>query len=287
LQDLVMAVHQCPHCGEALSAQELEEGLCIGCTQPLPSGITARPPPPAGAVPPLTRRPDPSGWGLVRVGLSLLIWSLVLIMVAVLGLVVGQAVLGAGLGGDAVGPLFVLGLLGAGLVGGLLMLAGVCLCCTIPAQSGGRHWAVGLLVALVASVVLFLVQVVVVAAPRALAGRGPGAPVEVALAGDQVFRLLVLVWLVVLGGGSLCFFLLLRAIALSWGNRRLAEEVVAYFVVSWAVPIGVLVFGSRLQRAVDEHGLWWLFHGFMFLWLLTLYARLRDLIPSGGGPRRP
>jgi hypothetical protein len=216
----------------------------------------------------------------VRVGLSLLIWGMVIVMAAVLGLVVVQAVLGREGGDGPVVPLLFLGLFGAGLVGGLVMFAGLCLCCTLPTESGGRRWAIGLMVALVASVVLFLVQVVIVAAAGALAVRVPAPRAEVALAGDRLFLLLIPVWLVVLVGGSLCFFLLLRAVARSWGNRRLAEEVVAYFVVSWAVPAAVLVFGSRLQRAVDEHGLWLLFHGFMFLWLLTLYARLRELIPT-------
>jgi len=297
-----MTVSHCPHCRAALSARELEDGLCVRCMQRLPSPITADPPPPtapedrvtqtpervpspdprsgAAAVPRVTRRPDPSRWMLVRVGLSLLLWGLVVVMIAGLGLVAGQAVLGPGGGVGPIVPLLALGLFGAVLVAGLMTFAGFCLCCAIPAESGGRRWATGTVVALVVSLVLFLVQVVLLAGALTQDGQPPWLPAGAAGQGHPLILLLGTARLAGMFLCSLCFFATLRAAAVYWGNSRLGEELIAYFVVSSVVPLGLLLIGGGLLARVADSGLPWIYFGFLYLWLLTLSARLRELIPT-------
>jgi hypothetical protein len=243
--------------------------------------------------PPITRRRDPVGWGPMRVGLSMMIWGMITLLVAPVCLVLA-ALLGVGARGGAA-PFLVLGALGAigVVVAVLLLLVGLCLCCTIPAASGSRGWAVGLLVTLVLTALLLVAYIALLG--RAFALR---LDEEAAL---PALLLIVLVRLAVSFAGSLCLTMVLRAAARYWGDARLGAGFVTYFIVSWVAPVALLVIGCGLgvMAAAGGKGLEGL-HAFsavlgcgllifaliLFFWLISLLSRLRNLIPTGGSTRR-
>jgi hypothetical protein len=240
--------------------------------------------------PPITRRRDPAGWGPMRVGLSMMIWGMITLLIAPVCLVLGLLL------GQGVGPFLVLAALGGLgiIVAVLLLLVGLCLCCTIPAASGARGWAVGLLVTLGVSVVLLIAQV-------ALVGHAADLRLDEEAALPPAVLLVGLVRLAVWFAGSLCLTMVLRAAARYWGDARLGAGFVTYFIVSWVAPVALVVIGCglgvmaaaggkgleglRVFSAVFGCGLL-IFALILFFWLISLLSRLRDLIPTGGNGRR-
>lgn len=246
-----------------------------------------------------TGRGDPSRWATMRNGLGLLVWSMCAIAVAagvgVLGFFILLAASEGRPGGGEFRNLGSCGGLILVLVGGgaaLMTFIGSCMCCTIPGESGGRGWAVGWLILLVAHVLLVIGQCVFQSGPR-------GGPIGARGAGpDVLMGGVILIGLLRLGlsfASSLCFFMVMRAAARYWGGNRLAGQFVTFLVVSWVIPLIVgliMVFvlaSTDMGRGPDGAAVMvlgncglLLFGVAMFFWLISLFRRLRSLIPTPG-----
>lgn len=313
-----MSVARCPRCGASLDSYELDEGRCGNCMSSLPSRYSSDPvaswsrPEPPRRDEPDYRRPDPDDydrpypsrdrydddpydtrrtyrdparWSQMRTGVGMLFWGLVLIaLAAILGL--ATAFMGSAVGGregrDVAAVLGFL-VLGVVVIAGLLMFIGTCLCCTIPAESGGRGWAIGLIILMVVNFLFQVGQFFLVAMPR---GFMPGREAEMIAMG------VILLGVGVSFATSLCFFMVMRAAARYWGGYGLGGNFVTYFVVYWIVPLVAGVFfvlvnvtGEFRGRDREVFGMLTgcgtlIFGVILFVWLLTLFSRLRSVIPS-------
>jgi hypothetical protein len=247
---------------------------------------------------------DPSRWSTMRAGLGMLVWGMILIGVGgLLALVFGFVAFAAVAGGPGPGggpdgrelaACFGIGLLVGLGVAALLMFVGTLLCCTIPSASGGRGWAVGLICLIVANVLLIAVQFAVVSGGPGFGRRvGPGGNPAMLMGG---FALLELVGFAVSFATSLCFFMVMRAAARYWGDHGLGGSFLTYFVVSFVVPLIVVVInvvvaagaaGGARPPGRDAGPILVIFNCglvifflVMFIWLITLLSRLRNLIPT-------
>jgi hypothetical protein len=246
---------------------------------------------------------DPSRWSLMRTGVGMMFWSLLilgLVGLAAFGLGIFVSSVGRGDVGrefrDLMAGLAILSVVVGGACG-LTYFIGACLSCTIPAESGGRGWALGVIVLMVAVVLVFVSEMVFAVG----AGGGPGGPrfgprmggmnVDVLFGGMLALGLLRLALSFAL---SLCFFMMLRAAANYWGDRGLAGGFLAYLIVYWAAPIvaAVLAFLFIAAAAGGPGGpgpardlamlipCGAIIYGLvMYVWLLTLFGKLRARIP--------
>jgi hypothetical protein len=302
-----MNTMNCPSCKARLYACDLAENTCTACMRPLPDGFGAgrwaEPSPDRCGQPDwLDRgtaeehRDGPSstsgarsaeGWGLLRLGLRLLFWGLLVVLGDLALQVAGQVVFGTDARSAPPGLGVILTTLSA--VAGLLLLAGFILCCAIPHRSGARGWASGALVALGVSAA---VQVAL---------HFVGAQVAQLLTGSllpaidlRLVRALALLGLASAFLSGLCLTLVLRAAALFWGDRSLGNGFVAYFIVCWTAPwawlgltlwagLSALLGGGSPGAAVALLGL--LLAGLLLIvallvWALVLVGRLRKRIPA-------
>jgi hypothetical protein len=203
-------------------------------------------------------------WAVMRTGLALLFWGLLLGLVA---LVVQVPIL---LAGDTELANVALGLLR--LVAAGVMVVAVILCCTIPPESKARGWAARVLVylgLLVGGVMLLILAVFATQRLALLRQVKMEVLVVVGVAG------LVAVAFV----GSLCFTLVLCAAADFWNDRALGRNFVTCFLLSWLLSFAI---GLCLAAPVT----WALSIGFglvelcLLIWFLVLLYRLRQRIPT-------
>jgi hypothetical protein len=110
---------------------------------------------------------------------------------------------GAGLGET------IAALIAEAILAGLVLSCGALLCCTIPAESGGRGWAVALTSLLTGLAVLVVGQVAMMMVGPALLVGG----------------------LATSFAASLCFFMVLRAAARYWDDPGLGAGFLGFFVV--------------------------------------------------------
>lgn len=308
----------CPSCGAKLFPVELAEGQCTSCMTRLPAGFASQPRshsrPLSHATGAASRHNDEnhiSGgyysryqgtghWGTMRVGLKLLLAGDIVFLLCIAPLLLGVVA-----GAAARSPeLFILGLAATGiliLVGGLLLLIGLCLVCTIPPESGGRGWALGGLVCLILPFFGCLGLALVMAAlGGASGGRSP--PREA----DAISALGGIGFLAVWFMGTLCWTMTFRAAARYWQDNGLGTSFVVCFILHWvlqAVSTAVQVFMTATRRV----GSWEVGGGeaprvaeaasavtlllncglglvglVLVIWYLTLLYRLIDRIPKTG-----
>ena len=332
-----MALPTCPNCGAQLFPHELKNGECTSCMTKLPANITAEaaPEPEWRGAPdrdrdPIIRRdaprdyydepsgydrPTPGEYGTVRAGVNMVRWGMGILLalgviLQVMGFALTSAAAGGGMGRDAVQMIgcvsIILGLTALGCA--LVVFLGVCFCCTVPPQSQGSGWARGLIVCMVLVVVLAILTAGVYFGAVAGAMNGRGVP-------EAMLPLLLLVGgglLLVLFGANLCFYMLLRGVALDFRDQGLAGGFVAYFITSLLVGIfttGVYFYvrmvyiPEMLQNAFRQGGGRGGFDDAVMvlnvvgcaqmvvgvalgIWLLTLLSRLYNLIGYGGSARR-
>jgi hypothetical protein len=167
------------------------------------------------------------GWETTRAGLGLISIALNIILYTLLGYLaltlvsVVLALAGAGMGagmGLVIGHCVVLVAGVLFLVAGILYFIGQCMCCAVPAESGGKGLAITSLLCLI----LLLAGVGIGVAYLVLSLRRDEIPSNSLVNGATLgLGLLGLV-----GHGS--FVLFLRAVANFFGNSRLAAYALAY-----------------------------------------------------------
>jgi hypothetical protein len=237
----VSTISLCPYCGSPYDTSDLH-GPCRVCGKDRASGIAAAPASPAAAASPGDEKarltPEEAAlriyravpWATMRQGLGLLAASLLID----LGSIPVEFVFKM----FPSGP-HVLLLVAARVIGGLLGLVGVILCCRIPRAAGARHWVLGVVFSLLAVVVLIGLAFVMglsTALGEELQGRH--MPGDVALPLLGLVGLFLLVFLI----GSVSFTMLLRAAARYWDDLALAAGFVRWLVVY----LGILVLGTVL-----------------------------------------
>jgi hypothetical protein len=311
-------VSTCPNCGSRLYPAEVAEGRCTSCMKPLPSHVTADAPVsapssgdfstspredwPVSAPPRASFGRSPQRWRLMRTGLLLMIWGLIVYLIANL-LRVPASLATAGMGPQpaSIGIVLGLGMAVLSLASLLLLLVGIGLCCTIPREAGAGGWVVGVILAVVAYVLEFVgliawVFVGLMGGMRGMPGLGGlgGMPFNGAL------LVVIGLMLITAFGGSLSLTMVFRAASLYWNDRGLAKSFVSYFILSWLIPValGIALIallaveaggprGGGLGAATGismVFGCAFLIYGLaMFIWLLTLLNRLRQLIPAASG----
>jgi hypothetical protein len=205
---------------------------------------------------------DPGRWGATLVGLALIFWSVLIMAVLagitqVVGLAAGsnpQFMFGGGPGGGGGNPqqAAALGLgmmaLGCGMIIVMIVgFVGMCMCCTVPSESGAKGRAITtviLVVVFIITLIIFGIALFFMAINQAqrMGGPGPGFPFgQNALIGLMVSAalgelLIVTLWL-----------MFHKAIADYFQNTRLARASV-WFVVAFLV---FLVVSQLLQFLIN------------------------------------
>ena len=199
----------------------------------------------------LPSRRDPSRWNATVTGLNLIFWTgLVLVIVSV---IVQAASLAMGNNPQMFGPApgaqppaeamaFGLGMMAAGCV--IIVLAivsyvGMCMCCTVPSESGARGKAIATVVLIAVSVVGGIVGVIAMSVATVAQIQKIGGPPPPGVmpfpAGPMIaffvvmfldFILLVTLWL-----------LFLRSIAHYFRNDRLSKLCIWFIVVYAATTV--------------------------------------------------
>jgi hypothetical protein len=231
----------------------------------------------------------------MRMGLAMLFWGL-LVHLATVGLQLLVTWLGVR-AGQGRGEMSVLALLALGALGLIRILAvlaalvGMILCCTIPAESRARGWALGSLVGLgllLGEFVSMICAIVLVSVPP---GSSPPTN-QITLVVLTASAVMTLTTFAV----SLCFTLVLRAAARFWKDPAVGRELVSCLVVSWGLTLASTVLAlmeggdiTSLARAnpalmLTRTSTWVGVLGQALLfWVLVLLRRLRSDIP---GPAR-
>jgi hypothetical protein len=180
----------------------------------------------------------------------------VLLTLGLLTVVVAVALafaVGANVQAAAAGSLVIAGSCVAILVfltGGILGFVGVCMCCTVPSESGTKGLVVGALVCLIVAFVLGLFAGAVEATAqqnvRQQGGRGfggvPRGPVNVRQQ-NPVATGIQLVGNLVGLAGQVLFILFLRGVAQFFRNDRLAQSAARYLIFLGSFIGGCFLFG--------------------------------------------
>jgi len=173
------------------------------------------------------------------------------------------------------------------LLGGLLGLIGLCLCCAAPGDSGLRPLAGGSLTCLLLAAAL-VVGLMALDAGIHLANLN-----ELGMLGAGGCILLLML------AGGLLFFLFLRGVARHFGSRLLASECLVCGVAAglFTFSSAALMAWGRLDFApLGRHVMvpvaFFFCGGFGFLlilllWLFSLFVRVRDLIPPASPRHKP
>jgi len=279
----------CPFCAAKLLSHEFANDKCPACRgRPAAAGEWVFP---AWDEPVPRRRPSalpgrfaPDAVAMLRLGVNLVRWgvglNLIFGAVAWVGAWIAQSIDGTQAAKTALAFTVFGGLFQT--ISGMVVLLGVCFCCSVPRGGRGRKWAQGVSVCLVVGGFLVLAVVSIFAAK--VSRPGPAAaewrPALMILLADLAVALLV---------GAFFFCLLCVAVSRFFGDRRLAKSLVACFVVSLAA---VVLAGLDGSAWVAEGGAG-LAVGILpdlavgaglSLWICTLLTRLYHLIPLPGEP---
>jgi hypothetical protein len=265
-----MSLANCPACGHVLTNAERSEGWCENCGKRLPGAVgvqTTRTPAAREQAPlgPAIYQGGASagalGWGTVRAGLAEVAVGQVLLSLVLVGLLLVflSAELDArpadrGTLGEVLGVLTI----GLSIVGGVLLLAGMCMGSAAPAGTQGKGAAVGVCVCVALQVLVLLITQATQAENERVArqnlrrafedrrlGGGPLAkPMPFSPAVLRGLRLARSAIAIVQG---LLFVVFLRGVALTFGRRGLAAHLLFFLVLTLA--LGALAF--LLQVAIE------------------------------------
>jgi hypothetical protein len=267
-----MPAAYCPGCGKGVSPEARASGRCQGCGKSLvagaPPGHAARPRevrPTAAAAPQTVRPQAPAArpatvkpavpaslllaWGTVRMGLGLTFFGVLLFCLCAFLLFVIGATADVQRGTSAL--TVVAAFLCAAGVGAAvcLALAGGCMGCAVPRNSGARGWAVAVCALLVVTLVLGVVNLLTRAdrarvdqenAARIM--RGESLLGSVWGPGETKVLKGALVGAVALG--NVCYLLFLRRVARSFRRRALAVGIVLFLLLAVLFAGGVTYLGS-------------------------------------------
>jgi hypothetical protein len=288
----------CLNCGASLLPTEFAAARCARCASNLPTrfeanAITAEPPRAAlGVTDHLPadhsdRRATDHGpltvaerWRGMRRGVMLVHWGVVFTVIALLIQCLSVSFLYSGV--FPVGLMVMLIAAGVTLIGSVVYVIGFLMYCTIPAESGGRGWAIaglGCLLATVAAVVVFMfIPFPTHSSPRRA---------EIVL---DAFLLACLVGIVILMFiTSLAYTLVMRAAARYWGDQALANSFLNFFLVSSAGSVALVLFVlclGNFERSLPYDFPMFLGCGLLIValimtcWFLNLLGRLLDVIPE-------
>lgn len=329
-----MPTMYCPGCGKAISAEEKAAGACPGCGKPLP-GITSAAVPSRSSVAESAwasprRRPDNPvrvvaeegddpvvprevlGWGTVRAGLaltvvgSILFFACAFVLFTVKGVAVPQAVPSVehaqrgGLVGERAETnalTVVVGFLGSlGLVAALvLVLAGMCMGCAAPEDSGARGWAIGVSALLALSIVLTVVLAVAATEihraqvenlDRVMSGRPPVPTVPTW--GPYEVRLLLYGLCAAAVAAAVFYLLFLRGVARHFHRDSLALGVGCFLAFFGLFCAGVLLLATqtvevKLRPAGGESMLWVVLGALatVSVWFVVLVGMVRGAVTRG------
>jgi len=288
----------CLSCGASLLPSEIAEARCVRCARSLPTkvepnAITAESP--RGALGVTDQLPDADSerratdhgpltvaerWRGMRRGVMLVHWGVVFNLIGL-----GIQCLSVPFlypGGLPVALLVMVIAAGAMLIGSLVYVIGFPMYCSIPAESGGRGWAIagsGCLLASVAAVVVFMF----------IPYPTHSSPRRAVLVLDA-FLLACLVGIVILMFvSSLAYTLVMRAAARYWGDQALANGFLNFFLVSSAGSVALVLFVlclGNFERSLPYNFPMFLNCGLLIValimtcWFLTLLGRLLDVIPE-------
>lgn len=343
-----MSIHfQCPHCqtpdscADELAGKEMPCRWCGGMVPVPPADISqhvteaSSPPPPwisskAGE----RRRVDEygeyddepeenyrladravaPGWGVVRIGLGMMFWSIIAIAIGFV-VFVGISAATAGMGGlqgggdirgrEMEGLAMVMVAGGCGiLIAFLICFVGQCMCCAAPAESRARGLAISSIICTVLAILVYFGVILWVLAAVGAAARGgmmggfPNFPVL--FERGLLFFVVLIIALIV--SAHILFILYLRTVALYFGNDSLARGAMSLLVLYLVfmvlyVFVNVLQFmmvaregfldpGRQSASLVTVLGCATLLLLFTVLvWFLVLLARTREMIGPGAGGR--
>jgi hypothetical protein len=306
-----MSLPSCPSCGARLFPHEMSNGECGSCGRPLPESVAAEPraedqrpaysasdEPDVRAWPRgLFERPDATAYRMVRLGVNLIRWGAglsLLVETAADGFQLAASYLPRGSGLLQIEGMLFIGQALARLVLVLTVFLGLCFCCAVPGKSRGEGWARGLIACLVLT--LFLAVVGLAISVSVGVGGARSEQFEVVLLAMIPFGLALL-------AGYACFYILLRGVARDFGDHRLGNGFLAFFLTSIIVPAiiftGLVALGFALADQKCLGGGWRL-DAFMFtligavalvltvalaVWLVVLLSRLHRLLSEEYDPR--
>jgi hypothetical protein len=237
------------------------------------------------------------GWNTVRIGLGMMFWGTIAIIVlavcaaAFMFLILGLAFGGrGGFGGrnaDALGALGIV-LVGFLLVTALIVFVGQCMCIAVPPESRARGLAIGSVVGIVATILLYLVFLFFMFATvrnvNQFGGGGFG------FGGPEILILMFALVIAVVGVSShVMFILFLKAVARYFRNESLAQSTSGYLTLFFvAVGLSVVLQCLGAMARDPQMGMVMLFAGLIVLglqialvvWYLVLLARTRAAIGS-------
>lgn len=197
-------------------------------------------------------RRDPARWSATVTGLNLIFWTSVIMVVLLLimqgvGLAMGNnpQMMGAQNPQNPPPPealAFGLGMMGMGCIMIVLFIiwfVGLCMCCTVPAESGAKGKAIGTMVMVILGVVGGIIAVVglmvyTVGQIQKMGGPPPPGQMPVPLAG------LIGAAVVIAAFSALTLILWLlfhKAIANYFGNERLSRHCVWYIIFYLATAV--------------------------------------------------
>lgn len=309
----------CPYCGAKLFPHEVTNDECASCGGRLSGSVRWLPPvreeePPRADAPPrldqrliLPDRPPPEAFAALRQGISLVRWGVGLSMAFFAGLtILGRMVAAQEFYEDS-RFFFTLILFNNvfQVVSAVVVILGVCFCCTVPKECETSRGKRFLLICMLATVPICLPA----AAFFCVYAEFEGSRWPPSAAGAGPFILLAGV------AGTISFFLLLADMARFFGDRRLADRLLRVCVLwlvagasallaQWLMPVS----GYRSEFAR------WLLPGSDYtsevfsmqeiasymtvltcvglaivfipsVWLLFLLTRLHHLIPEPGDPQ--
>ncbi len=194
-------------------------------------------------------RRDPGRWSATVTGLNLIFWtSLIIVILAVIMqgalLAMGGNVLGQPNPQNPPPPEAVA--LGLGMMAficvvivlGIIWFVGLCMCCTVPAESGAKGKAIGTVILIVLGIVggiIAGIAIVVYAIGQAQQMGGPppgqmplplGALIGITIGGALLGAVMIVLWM-----------LFHKSIANYFGNERLARHCVWYLMFYFATAV--------------------------------------------------
>lgn len=171
-----------------------------------------------------------------RTGLQLVYWGIVVILLALvllIGAIILMVAMGGAAGGGGIigGALGIILVVGAVIVGSLMMFVGQCLCLTVPAATGAK----GLITTTVAIQVLNLVVGIGASVASTTMGE-PNEPNPAVMGVQLVSGILGMV-------GFFCFLMFIKKVAQFIGRHELAAyagRVIGVFAVILAIYIAMI-----------------------------------------------
>ena len=204
----------------------------------------------------LPRRHDPTRWSATLTGLAMIFWTsivsvVIIVIIAGIGFAMGsnpQMMFGGGGGAQPGAEMMAMALVVSGLGCVLLILfiiafVGLCMCCTVPSESGAKGRAITTVILICVSVVMFIVYIVAVAVMAVNQVQMMGAPPP---PGQLPFSPATFMVITIVGAIDVILIVTLwlmfhKAIADHFRNSRLSRGCVWYLIAFVVYQIGAVI----------------------------------------------